>query len=361
MNVVFRCDGSHSIGHGHVIRCMTLAAALREVGWVARFVCREHEGDACGLIERQGFAVRRLPSLGDITPSLNPGGPTHSLGLSWVQDAEQTRDAVAATGSGPDWLVVDHYALDERWERAMRSSVGHIMVLDDLANRAHDCNLLLDQNYHNVRHARYADLTPRGATLLLGSRYALVRSSFAQHREEALARRSGQVKRLMVSMGGADEDNETGKVLAGVALLGHDLAVDVVVGASCPHEEEIRALCTNTAGFKLYVQTDRMADLMTHADLAITGGGSTTWERCVVGLPAIVAIRSEDQAAIATAVDHAGGHRVLGWSRDVTAVDYERAVRRLLPEDLLRMSRASARLCDGKGSSRIVAELQKWG
>jgi UDP-2,4-diacetamido-2,4,6-trideoxy-beta-L-altropyranose hydrolase len=345
MNFAIRVDASRSIGIGHVMRCLTLAGALRESGVVVSFACREFDGHLCNLIEARGFAVTRMPAF--------------DTGI--YEDAEQTRVATTIQGQRADWLIVDHYGIDYRWEDILRPSVGRIMVIDDLADRPHECDLLLDQNLENPRHSRYSELLPRGARKLLGTSYALVRPEFQKKRDEALRRRDGTVMRLLISIGGTDPENETAKVLAGLAVCQKAVvAIDVVLGEHSPYEQEIRKRCEYLPSAKLHIQTSRMAELMTQADLAINGGGSTTWERCVLGLPAIVTIQSEDQAPIAETLDRMGGHRVLGWSKDLVAEDYGRAIDALTGDALKQMSKVSASLCDGRGADRVAAELLNW-
>ncbi|MEP7242285.1 MAG: UDP-2,4-diacetamido-2,4,6-trideoxy-beta-L-altropyranose hydrolase [Gammaproteobacteria bacterium] len=349
MNVVIRADASVATGSGHVMRCLTLAGALRERGAAVSFVSRAHSGHLGDSISEQGFKVTLLP-LADPT---DPRAP-------WEEDGERTLDVLGQSGSGTDWLVVDHYDFDERWERIVRGSGARMMVIDDLADRPHDCDVLLDQNFDNPRHRRYAERVPAGTRQLLGTRYALVRPEFSRQREAALRRRDGRFARVLVTMGGSDPANDTATVLAGLALRkGSELAVDVVVGNGNPHRQQIRDLCA-AMGAQFHVQTNRMAELMAQADLAINGGGSTTWERCVVGLPALVAIQSEDQEAIATALGQLGAHRVLGWTRVLSGGDYAQALEALTAPERLRMSTISATLCDGGGAARVADELMNW-
>lgn len=359
MNVVFRTDASTALGSGHVTRCLTLAETLRAHGARVCFVCRSGEGDLSDSIAARGFIVLRLAvAASDESERSASCAP---LGAGWQEDATQTQAAIHAAGEEPDWLVVDHYALDRRWELVLRSLSRRIMVIDDLANRPHDCDLLLDQNFDNPLHARYTRLLPADARTLLGTQFALVRPEFARHRPSALARRSGQLRRVLVSMGGTDPGNDTAVALAGLARQAADgVALDVVIGAGNPHRPAIRRACEDIPTAELHIQTSRMAELMTRADLAVSAGGSTTWERCVLGMPAIVTIQSEDQAPIAEAVQGIGGQRVLGWSKDLAAQDYARALRALTADELLRMSEISATLCDGEGAERVATHLLDW-
>jgi UDP-2,4-diacetamido-2,4,6-trideoxy-beta-L-altropyranose hydrolase len=362
MNVIFRTDASTRIGTGHVMRCLTLATAIRERGGTVSFVCRRLSGHLCDFIAQRGWKVLMLPAVESDSGPADTRSDIASLAVCWSEDAVQTREVIESMDEFCDWLVVDHYALGGQWESAMRGSAKHIMVIDDLADRVHDCDVLLDQNFASARHRRYGELVPARARQLLGSRYALVRSEFLLQREASLARRDGHFQRLLVSMGGADPDNDTATALTGIAQLAtRGIAVEVVLGQANPWQDEIRALCRDIPGSELHVQTEHMAQLMTRADLAISACGSTTWERCVVGLPAIVAIQSDDQAPIAQAIQDIGGHQVLGWSRTLTACEYWHAIDSITPDELIRMSTISARLCDGQGADRVASELLNFG
>jgi UDP-2,4-diacetamido-2,4,6-trideoxy-beta-L-altropyranose hydrolase len=343
MRVVFRADASVSLGTGHVRRCLELASRLSAAGAQIAFVCVEAPGDMIAEIASRGLAVTALRA------------------GAWEADAQQTGSAIAAGGSAPRWLVVDHYGLDARWERTLRATGRHLMAIDDLADRPHDCDLLLDQNLGNPRHARYARLLPQTARSLLGPEYALLGAPFEQLRPAALARRSGQLQRVLISMGGTDPNNDTARALAGLRRSRYaGVAVDVVAGAANPHRAELERRCAEGPGCRLHVQSAHMAQLMTAADLAITGGGSTTWERCALGLPALAVVQSPDQSAIAQAVAQAGGHRLLGSSAEVAAADYTAALDALSPAALRQMSTAAAALCDGRGAERVATLLGNW-
>jgi UDP-2,4-diacetamido-2,4,6-trideoxy-beta-L-altropyranose hydrolase len=345
MRVVFRADASVRLGAGHVRRCLVLAAQLAARGGSVTFVCSEAPGNMLEQIAARGFAAAPLPE-----------------GLDWEHDAQLTAAAIAGTRAAPDWLVVDHYGLDARWEAALRTRAQHLMAIDDLADRPHDCDLLLDQNLANPRHARYAQLLAATSKQLLGPMHALVAPEFAHCRTAALARRRGQLERVLISMGGSDPHNDTARAIDG---LRHSrcagAVVDVVIGAANPHRAALRAQCADLETCTLHVQTEHMAELMSRADLALTAVGSTTWERCVLGLPALAVAQSEDQSAIAQAVAQAGGHRFLGPSDQVRSADYAAALDEVTGQMLLETSAAAAALCDGQGATRVAALLGSWG
>lgn len=344
MKFAFRADASTRIGTGHIMRCLALADTLKRRGSSCHFICLQETGRLLDLIRAHGHTTHDLVGAEDDAP-----------GADWVGDVAQTRAIVAVIQ--PDWLIVDHYRLGREWECEIRSAAGKLFAIDDIG-RAHQCDLLLDQNFRNPVHARYRETQASGTQVLLGPEYALVSSRFAALRPAALGRRDRSLSRLLVTMGGTDPDNETGKVLAGLGSAGGSRwVVDVVVGASNPHVEAVEAVCRNLPNATLHVQTSKMAELMLAADCAIAAGGSTTWERCCLGLPALVTVISDDQLAIAEAVAATGAHLLLGRNRNLRAEDYVTTIGTLTPERLRTMSAAAAAICDGLGAERVAERL----
>ena len=226
--------------------------------------------------------------------------------MGWAQDAAETR---AALGEGPDWLVMDHYAFDARWQGAARPAGTRLMVIDDLADRPHDCDLLLDQNLGHEA-GDYDGLVPEACTRLIGPRYALLRPEFAEARAGALAAREGRgLNRLMISMGGIDAADATSMVLDALrdAPLPEGLVISVIMGGQAPALERVRALARDMPRpTEVAVDVDDMAARMAAADLAIGAGGATTWERCALGLPSVIVETADNQAGIAAAMARAG-------------------------------------------------------
>jgi len=289
--IAFRVDASSQIGTGHFMRCLSLADGLNQRGAQIRFVCRhlpEHLEDT--LVAR-GYAFMPLNS-GSNDAIAGDLAHAHWLGVSQAQDAADTIHALS--DQFWDWLIVDHYALDIRWETELRKSARNIFVIDDIADRQHDCDLLLDQNFYTDMGARYIEKVPPHCRLLLGPRYALLRDEFRQLRERVKPR-TGAVKRVLVFFGGVDADNFAGRVIE--ALADTDIKgskVDVVIGVQHPQRDAIESACAEHQ-FDCHVQTNRMAELMAAADLAIGAGGSATWERCCLGLPAFVICTAANQ------------------------------------------------------------------
>lgn len=333
--ILFRVDASEQIGSGHVMRCLTLAEELRGSCNEIIFICRELPGNLIKYIETRGFGVQRLP-----------------LGLetdNWQADAEQTRAILLHNKLKPDWLIVDNYSLDKQWESALRLLVGRIMVIDDRANREHDCDLLLDQNYYHDLCSRYQGLVPEGTRRLLGPKYALLRREFRIARQQ-LSHRDGSIRRILVFYGGSDPTNETAKALKAIKLLNHhQIAADVVVGAANPNREAIKTICSGMVNTNFYCQVDNMAELMNRSDLALGAGGTSNWERCYLGLPAVVTIVAENQRETVEALAEAGIVWNLGWHQEVGADQLVESVKTLLnnPARVREMSQRGLALFEG--------------
>jgi len=340
--ILFRADASLEIGTGHVMRCLTLAKALP--GAECRFACRAHEGNLIDHIRAQGFAVQVLPL----------GSPSW-LGASWQEDAAQTAAA------GPhDWLIVDHYALDARWEAAMRPHATRIMAIDDLADRPHACDLLLDQNLGRMPED-CAELVPANCPLLLGPSFALLRPEFAQWRQKSLTQRGGSLKTLLITMGGVDQHNVTGDILA--ALKGSALPdaanIKVVMGPHAPWLAEVKsAAAAMPWPCEVLIGVSNMAELMAGSDLAIGAAGSTSWERCCMGLPTLALVLADNQQEAAGFLEKAKAVMLLGDARNANWQARLQAVLAALePEELAALSLNARAIVDGKGATKCVKAM----
>jgi UDP-2,4-diacetamido-2,4,6-trideoxy-beta-L-altropyranose hydrolase len=362
MHVVFRTDASLVMGQGHVMRCLTLANALRAQGIRSTFVCRQHSGNMCDFIESSGFAVRRLPMGSTFAASGSTLPHDAWLGATWAEDAMQTSAVIAIDSVLPTWLIVDHYALDTRWENALRPAAQRIMAIDDIADRAHTADLLLDQNFYPDMAQRYAQLLNLNCIQLLGPKYSLLRDEFIEFRQHPRPR-DGSVKRGMVFFGGSDTTNETGKALDAVALLNRpDIEFDIVIGAANPHKDELTDQCAKLTHVNLHCQVSNMAQLMHNADLALGAGGTATWERCVLGLPALVLSVADNQIAIAEGVDQLKAQRYLGAASTVSPRILADAMTQAIedPRMLEEMSNKALALVDTHGTQRVAAALKEF-
>ncbi len=362
MDIVFRADSSQEIGSGHIMRCLTLADALKEKGWRTLFICRDFAGKIGSLVRDKGHEVVYLLQSPDGPDGYDRVPHAAWLGTTWQQDASDTAAVLQKHFGRPvDWLVVDHYALDVWWEEELRPYTKKIMVIDDLADRPHACDLLLDQNLYEDMERRYDGLVPPETVKLLGPCYALLRPEFYRERRN-LRQRDGTVRQILVFFGGSDMTNETLKALKAIIMLDRpDIAVDVVVGSANPHQEEIADFCQDMPQVALHCQINNMAELMAQANLAIGAGGSTTLERCYLGLPAITLVVAMNQFATTAAVAKAGAIVNLGWHNDVNAEDIAVVVKELTrnPDSLIELGGVALNLTGERnyGTHLIIKEL----
>lgn len=343
--LLIRPDASLASGAGHLMRCLTLADALAARGWQAHFACSAAPGFDFSLIARRGHHLHQLPPLS-----------------SWSEDAQATAALVAELQ--PRWLAVDHYRLDARWERACGQAPERICVIDDLADRPHDCALLFDSGIHRQAGA-YALHLPAGCRLFCGPGFALLRPAFASLRPESLKRRAEapRPERLLLAMGGVDADNVTGMVLDVISpVLGHHaLALDVVLGRSAPHRAAIEAwLVSASFTARLHVDLPDLASLMAASDIAIGASGGTALERLCLGLPSLVLSLADNQPAAAQAIDasgaglYAGDVRQPGWQdRLHDGLEGWLADPAVLPA----VSALAGALVDGQGAERMAEVL----
>lgn len=340
MLAVIRADASTSIGSGHVMRCLTLAHRLKkEENAKVVFVMRVLPGNLIGVVEKQGFEVLQLP----------PANQKYSLsgyGL-WLTvpmevDAQQTIELLQhylqEHGCDVvDRLIVDSYALDEQWELMLRPYCREIMVIDDLANRRHDCDILLDQNFYLNKDVRYAGLVPEHCKMLLGPEHALLREEFYEAKKH-LRKRDGNIKNILVFYGGSDLTNENEKAIKALVQLhdeGYSFTADIITGVSNSRRKKIEKICSKYPFFHYYCQVSNMAEFMNQADLMLGAGGSTTWERLYMELPALVTAVAENQIQGCEDCCKAGMINYLGKAKNVTVEIIREAIKQmpLLIED----------------------------
>jgi UDP-2,4-diacetamido-2,4,6-trideoxy-beta-L-altropyranose hydrolase len=358
LKIAFRTDASLQIGTGHVMRCLTLADTLRERGARCTFICRPHSGHLLDMVTQRGHHALALPNGGTTTHHM-PADLAHATWLcsDWQTDAQQTSEALG--NDIVDWLVVDHYAMDQRWEQALRPHCQHLMVIDDLADRAHDCDVLLDQNLGRSIQDYGGLLKPHTATYF-GPQYALLRPEFAQLRSQSLARRvEPKLKHLLITMGGVDNDNVTCQVLKGLSAchLPPDLRITVVMGPHAPYLAGVHQQAAQMPWpTQVLVGVNAMAQLMVDSDLCIGAAGGTSWERCCLGLPTLLLVLADNQLPGAQALEKAGAALDVGSAQNVSQV-VEKHMQSGANVQLKSLALAASAVSDGLGVQRIVAAI----
>lgn len=355
MKIAIRVDASNQIGTGHFMRCLTLAEALKQRGGRIRFISRHLPDHLRSMLEKQGHEFIQLNgnpfeiTSGDLAHS-------HWLGTSQHEDVQ---DSISALSDQVwDWLVVDHYALDRRWHQELRPAVGQIMVIDDLADRDHDCDLLLDQNLADDMVCRYIGRTPVTCRGLLGPHYALLQPMYAKLHAATLPRQ-GPVRRILLFFGGADRDQLTERALRAVQQLDRpDIKVNVVVGAASPDLEHISALAAQHPHINVHCAQPSLAPLLLEVDLAVGTGGATCWERLCLGLPCIVVTVADNQRPVTKLLAERGLVNWLGDAEQVSVADLLNALTRWCDDGIAADWFPDYQaLVDGHGVTRVCEAL----
>lgn len=364
IRIAFRADASLDIGTGHVMRCLTLAQALQAQGAECLFLCREHAGHLLDVIRNRGFEARSLPPRDPTVSTSTEGEPSHAawLGTDWLSDAADVTRVL--DGEVVDWLVVDHYALDRRWDSALRPFCKQLLVIDDLADREHDCDLLLDQNLGRAV-SDYSGLVPLHARVLAGPMHALLRQDFSVLRDASLARRetSSSIHRILISMGGVDQPNATARTLAALQQtdLPADCRVTVVLGPHAPWRADILSRAADMKWpTEVLINVTDMGSLMAASDLAVGAAGTTSWERCCLGLPALIVVLADNQRDAARALEREGAAVALKrFPAAAFDIELEAAMHELIsaPEKLMAMSKAASSVTDGQGADRLASSM----
>ena len=337
------------------MRCLTLAEALRVKGAVVQFFCRQLPGNLIALLKQRSFPVTVLPAPTKSDGFSGSDGYASWLGVSQREDADQV--IARLDGNKANWLVVDQYGLDIEWENRLAPYVDAIMVIDDIANRSHKCRLLLDQNFSSEE--RYQHLVPRNCTMLLGPSFALLGPEYSAYRNRQ-AKRPRAIKRVLVYFGGSDTRNMSDIAMQALSSsrLQH-LFVDLVIGPNNPHQAILRQTYTSRPSTCIYEAQAHLADLMAQADLAIGGGGATTWERMCLGLPSLVVTCAANQVPLAKSLHREKLIWLIGDATCVAAADiYAAVVSQLSGQYRDHLATTARQICDGSGTLRVVKALE---
>ncbi len=359
MQVVFRVDASHELGAGHVMRCLALAEALRANGAICLFVCREHPGNLITLLQGRGYDVMPIPiSNTELVEDAIPNSKL--LGATWQTDAKQTLEIIRDF-TPTNWLVVDHYALDKRWENLVNGECKYLLAIDDLVNRPHNVDIVLDQTFGR-QSEEYRELVPQRCELRCGVDNVLLRPEFDEWRAASLARRvPSNLKKILLSLGGVDKDNVSSRILLALdrCKLPIDVEVLIVLGENSPWINEVRQLIGMLRyRVELKVGVANMAELMAGCDLAIGAAGTSAWERCYLGLPTLMLVLADNQREIASRLTATGAAQLLSPSSNLQE-ELDAAIQAFMtdPMGLQRMSETAQILVSCNGAVRLAQHM----
>lgn len=358
VRVAIRVDYSFQIGSGHFFRCKTLAEKLKKNDYDVVFFSR-HLPEFCKEeLRLAGFGLVELHSASSVYLN-DPQEYQPPFHAPWLQvsASEDADECVQACCEPFDWMIVDHYALDFFWETRTASIYKHLLVIDDLADRRHACDILVDQNCYIGAEKRYEDLVPKRCLCLLGSKYAILREEFCLERKLASVR-EGAVKRLMIFMGGVDQENYTKDILDALVSMENiqNMHIDVIIGKANRHMASLQTVCSKQ-GWNLVINTPDMAKYMRLADASVGSVGTANLERFCLGLP-----------TFALSIAHNQSNMLLDCIKQkllCTLLDgknLKAELEQFLKNDSQRteISRQCFSILDGLGTERLLSTMEEY-
>ena len=338
-NLFIRVDGSAEIGTGHIIRCIALANELKNLFNKIIFLTNNTSENLIDIIKDNDFQVKILDENG-----LN-------------NEIKSLSSFIALYDTELNYLLIDHYDIDHKYEYRMRKFFKKIFIIDDLANRKHDCDLLIDQNYYKNLNSRYDELVPTNCIVLLGPKYVILRSEF-QDIQKIKLKKNTSPKNILISYGGSDPKNESEKILDAIKTINNTkFFITLVTGIHNQNFEQLQRKTFQMKNIKIFKHVQNFSQLLSNSDLCFGAGGTTTWERFFVGVPSIVTIVSSDQKESVEFLSHLGHVINLGFAQDMTVDKYTESLLNLDPEILYKISLNNQKLVDGQGKIRIKKQI----
>lgn len=303
MNIAIRCDSSFQIGTGHTLRCITLGRLFADLGYKIHFFIR--------------------PETGSLKPTeLWNESQTHEIPVE-LSLAEEPQFLKAKFKEIQNFtlLIVDHYAIDSQWESQFAGSLK-IMVIDDLANRSHRCNILLDSNFRNSYDGLYVGLVPPNCKMLLGPQNCFLRDEFLRERKKTQPRT--QFKNAIAFFGGTDPTNETARFIKALNNLTSDLTLNSksklnwkIISTKAHSNLEMIQNLASQSKLSLLINPPHVAEIFRNADVYFGSGGTVTWERMYLGLTGYIVAVADNQIKMAEELESAGYQKFLGRAQDV--------------------------------------------
>ena len=349
MKFAFRVDSSYQIGSGHLMRCITLAKALKDKNIESIFISIKNKDDMSSLIKKNNFKILNI----------NNKKKDKKNSFSWKFDAEETQKKIK--DEKISHLIVDHYEIDEKWEKYLYKDLKKLIVIDDLADRRHFCDALID---YSLPIKNYLKLVPSHTEILAGPKFALLDRSFIKERKKAKHQKENlKSKKLTfyVSFGASDFTQETEKTLMALKKLGNNLSfkANIIVGKNNKQKKDIEKLCSKEVAFSYYEQPEKVASIMSKSNFGIGSPGTTTWERCCMGLPSILISVADNQIEIGKACNKSKIAKYLGDSKKISSNDLKDSILEMLknPTKMFEYKQVGLKLIDGIGTRRVLSKL----
>lgn len=352
MNIVIRADSSIEMGNGHIMRCLTLAERLICEGANVIFVCRDFEKNSISQIENKGIKVIKIPSERETFDHIKWTKD------NWRLDVEETISVINEMEKSTNILIVDHYGIDSNWEIQMSQYVNKVVVIDDLANRKHYCDLIIDPTFGESSE-KYNNLIPKYAKGLYGVKYAILREDFRKFQKKDIVFRGRKIK-VHMFFGGIDSLNHTTKYSSIILKKFKNVELHVVVGKAFGFTTDLIQLKTlYPENFDWVQDIDNMAEHMSKCDLAIGSPGNATWERACIGLPSAYLATNLNQIPILKRLEKKNLCVFMGEASKLDSATFVGKLSMFLSSETLlkQLFYCSTKHVDGLGTDRVIKEL----
>lgn len=340
---VFRVDADSIIGIGHLMRCLTLSKKLSGFGFSTAFICNKSTQIYKEFITKSGSLYFEIQD--EVIKNYEYDDAQKTLNIC------EKIDVYA--------LIIDHYNLGINWEKEVRKKIKNIIVIDDLANRNHDCLFLLDSTFDR-KNVDYLDKVGGDTNILTGSKFCILREEFYLLRAEAINKRlmTKEIGSILLNFGGVDPFMHTILAYRLIREINTRITIIIIISKACTSLDKILKISNTDVFVDLHIDTDDVANIMLNADLSIGALGTTSWERCCLGLPSIALLSADNQKHNANLLDK--NNAIILSNENILKEDLVRIISNHDSIEIWKnMVTACFKICDGKGLYRVSHEFLK--
>lgn len=317
-HLAIRVDASAQIGIGHLFRCLRLAEHLRSHFETITFIAHNPSDFYHATAQEHGFQLQAIPTQDD---------------LGFLESGNY------------DYIIKDHYTLDQKWEEQARAKTSKFIVMDDRADQHHTCDIYINQNPVEITPAHLPD----DCLILDGLRYAILPDALLGYKNNPKG------KDILISLGGSDPTNELQKCLTAFHDM-DDFHLHFITGKENPNAAEIEKICANTPHYTYHHFIDNIHELAAQAYACITAGGTLLRELVYMQTPCFLITNHDVQIPIAEYFSAQNAVFYAGHYTTITTADIKSSFTAFISDkNRFETYRKNMKdLIDGNGLSRIT-------
>ena len=337
MKIAFRADGTSQIGTGHIMRSIALSEELKNRGHSCFFLSKIDSEELINRV-KQTSSFQKMETEATTKEDLD-------ILLKFSKE------------NNVDWIITDHYGINSDYVKILKENKFKVLSVDDTAQIHYYSDIVLNQNIGAEQLAFSAE---KYTKFLLGPKYTMIRDELLRRDEKI---ENNKVKKILVTLGGTDNDNFTLKILKLLESVDKNAEILVVLGPFNLFYDAIRGYIKETGlKIKLIKSPENMAEVYLESDIAISAGGSSCYELAYFGIPNIIITIADNQLYIANELDKQKVSIYLGKKSEIKAEQLEDKIKELINNHSLRknMSRNGKKLVDGKGKKGIVDFMESF-